>query len=202
MEFARRADVQALKAFITRVSDFVRPAYARSTRDFPRQSVIIGTINPDSGGAYLRDTTGNRRFWPVTTGKIGVEKLRQDRDQLWAEAVQRYHSGELYHLADPELIRLAEVEQADRTVEDSWVEIIGAWMRKGMEDETLPERVTSTQVGYEALNLTARQLDRTAQVRISHALISLGWERGKFHIPSLGKTGNGFRRKIDSLEGL
>lgn len=192
MEFTRRADIQSLKAFITRVNDFMRPAYGRVTQSFPRQCVTIGTINPDAGKEYLRDTTGNRRFWPVRTGKIKMEKLIKDRDQIWAEALHRYRAGEIYYLSDSELIRLAEEEQKGRMVQDMWVEIIESWL-----DAENPESPTTTEIAYNALNLTARQIDRVSQVRIAQAMMSLGWEKGKFYIPSLKQTKNAFRRIVD-----
>ena len=65
METASRAETQALKAFLTRQTDRVRMAYARNAQEFPRTCIFIGTINPDKANGYLKDTTGNRRFWPV-----------------------------------------------------------------------------------------------------------------------------------------
>jgi len=83
MASTRKADVNALKNFITRQEDDARPAYARVRVRFPRQSIFIGTVNPDNIG-YLSDDTGNRRFWPVLCTKFSLEKLRADRDQLFA----------------------------------------------------------------------------------------------------------------------
>jgi hypothetical protein len=80
-----RATNSAIKSFITQRNDRFRPPCGKHVMERPRQCVFVGTINPMGG--YLRDTTGARRFWPVTCGLIDLEALVCDRDQLWAEAV-------------------------------------------------------------------------------------------------------------------
>lgn len=69
---------------MSRNIDHYRPPYARTTIDVPRQCVFVGTVNDSE---YLKDETGNRRFWPVKCVRIDIERLAADRDQLIAEAV-------------------------------------------------------------------------------------------------------------------
>lgn len=78
-----KGDVAALKAFLSAREDVGRPAYQREAVKVPRHFVIVGTT---SATEYLQDSTGNRRFWPVRVERFDLERLRADRDQLWAEA--------------------------------------------------------------------------------------------------------------------
>lgn len=86
----RQAETEKIKGFLSRRYDKARLAYARMATEQPRQCVFIGTTNSDD---YLRDMTGNRRFWPVKVGRFDLEALARDRDQIWAEAVERERAG-------------------------------------------------------------------------------------------------------------
>jgi predicted P-loop ATPase len=88
--------------------------------------VFLATTNEQH---YLRDTSGNRRFWPVVVKQADLEGLAANRDQLLAEAVAAYRAGEAWHLTDPELIHAASVEQAKRLEEDPWLSIIAAYLQ-------------------------------------------------------------------------
>jgi len=110
-----RADVTLLKGYLSRQVDQARMAYGRKATIVPRQFVIVGTTNEING--YLRDTTGNRRFWPVRIQRFDLDRLRSDRDQLWAEAAALEGRGESIRL-DPKLYSAAAVEQQAREIED------------------------------------------------------------------------------------
>ena len=89
----RKADVDNLKAMLSRLIDSARLAYGRHKQDRPRRFIMFGTVNPGANG-YLKDATGNRRFWICPVGEIDVEAIKRDRDHLWAEAVYRWRAGE------------------------------------------------------------------------------------------------------------
>ncbi len=95
----KRSDIEAMKSFLTRCVDRYRPSYARRTADVPRQCCFIATTNEE---AYLRDRTGNRRFWPVRCGRIDLDALERNVDQLWAEAFAAYIAGDPWHPSDAE----------------------------------------------------------------------------------------------------
>jgi predicted P-loop ATPase len=114
MSGMRRADIGHLKSFLSRQMDRGRMAYGHIVSEVPRQCVIVGTTNDLE---YLRDTTGNRRFWPVRCKGFDIEALRRDRDQLWTEAAAREATGVSIRLAK-ELWPMAGVEQEKRLTKD------------------------------------------------------------------------------------
>ena len=114
-------EVEKVKAQLSRQIDGpVRLAYARLPVTRPRQFVMVGTINPSD---YLRDKTGNRRFWPVEVTAFDLEALERDRDQLWAEAAAREAKGESIRL-DPKYYADAAAEQEARRERDPWEDVL------------------------------------------------------------------------------
>ena len=111
-----KADIEAIKHFISKQEDMFRPAYARTPETYPRQCVFIATTNVST---FLRDPSGNRRFMPVDIHNIKLvdnPKLKaflSDRtliDQVWAEAVHLYRKGETLYLSK-EAEKIATVQQ-------------------------------------------------------------------------------------------
>jgi virulence-associated protein E len=92
LEGMTKHDVTSIKLFLSKTHDRARPAFGRARVDRARRCVFAGTTNDDK---YLRDTTGNRRVWPVKVrGLIDLDAVRRDRDQLWAEAATAETAGE------------------------------------------------------------------------------------------------------------
>jgi predicted P-loop ATPase len=92
--FGRR-ESEAVKSFLSRQIDRMRPPYGRATSDFPRKVIFTGSTNETT---YLGDPTGGRRYWPVRVLGVDLVGLESSRDQLWAEAVEAYHLGEPWWL--------------------------------------------------------------------------------------------------------
>ena len=109
----KKADIEKVKSFLSTSDDKYRPSYGRVVESHPRQCVIIGTVNGERG--YLRDITGNRRFWIIKvhqkTQKQSWHFTQADRDQFWAEAKAIWESGEKLYLEGD---ILAESEKAQR----------------------------------------------------------------------------------------
>ena len=165
----QKSEIEVTKAFISRQQEKFRPAYNRKEITYKRRCVFIGTTNQDT---YLRDETGNRRFWPVKVSKINLAALQQDRDLLWAEAVYWYEAGVKWYLsADEEA--LAKEVQTDRVSVDVW------------QDELLQLLKDKTGVSIaeaaHLLDLTRDKTNRADQNRIVACLKGLGFVReGKF----------------------
>jgi predicted P-loop ATPase len=130
LDILMRTKPAAYKAFLTRRHDRFRPAYGRHMVRWKRQCIFAGTVNPPADGRYLNDQTGARRFWPATCrGRIDIDALRRDRDQLWAEANFRYRRRDPWWLETEALERLAEAEQQARIVNvDPWLPSIRDWL--------------------------------------------------------------------------
>jgi len=103
LEAFSKTDIKVVKQFLSKLDDQYRAAYARKTEKHLRRCVFFGTTNDHD---YLRDTTGNRRFWPVDTEvQKPTKSIFNDLDsneigQIWAEAVMRWRLGEPLYLSD------------------------------------------------------------------------------------------------------
>lgn len=168
LESLSNREAGKIKAFISSAVDTFRKAYGRDTEKFPRQCVMIGTVNPEEG--YLRDPTGNRRFWPLKTGNIDFKAIERDRDQLWAEAMTYYMDGASWHFEDADLISEARDEQAERTVVDPWVETIMAWVDSPLRAGIVLNGITTTDVLIGALSVPTKDHSHAHATRIGTIL--------------------------------
>jgi hypothetical protein len=167
MHAMSRPEAAQLKAFITRQEERYRPSYGRKEVIEPRQCVFVGTTNRD---AYLRDETGGRRFWPVKVGKINIDALSRDRDQLFAEAVFLFR-GEAPWWPDAEFERTHMApEQANRYEADCWEESVREYI--GTQS-----KVTVGMVAKEGLYIETSRIGTADQRRITACLERLGWRR-------------------------
>lgn len=98
MNGIKKVDVETVKSFLSRSDDKFRQAYGTVVESHPRTNIIVGSSNADRG--FLRDVTGNRRFWPVNVTGTGAKHPWEltEIDQVWAEALERYRAGEELYL--------------------------------------------------------------------------------------------------------
>ena len=110
----KKADIDKVKAFISRQDDKYRASFGRRVTPHPRQCIFFATTNSENG--YLRDITGNRRFWTVKTPGTGSKKpwdmTAEEVDQIWAEVLVMVAQGETLYL-DPKLESYSKAEQAE-----------------------------------------------------------------------------------------
>ncbi len=171
-QLIRSRDESELKALLTRTSDNYRPSYARRATDFPRQLVFAGTTNHDD---YLRDETGNRRYWAVQCCQVGPIRdgaICDDRHQIWAQALAEYESGQQWWLT-PEEDALARDEQANRIESDPWAEVLDGWLTdRGDEPFSTVQLLAGLPGAKTGAELEQRDMNRAGKL-----LRELGYEQ-------------------------
>ena len=194
----RKAEAETIKLFISKQSDRFRQAYGRRIQDYPRQCVFIGTTNETQ---FLRDTTGNRRFWVVDTPNDPTHDLWEELTpetvrQIWAEAVEMYKAGEKLYLSR-ELEKIArEVQEEyaeenpragivqdylERLLPEGWDDLDLYTRRQWLETDAVGtvrrEVVCVREIWTEALGGNPDKLDRYGTKEIRDIMESLpGWQ--------------------------
>ena len=163
-----RSETSTAKAFLTRSVDKFRAPYARTPMIVPRSTVFAGTMNH---GGYLKDHTGNRRFWVVRCGDvIDVDGIAAARDQLWAEARALFERNESWHLDGAEE---ALMRDKHKIASSSTLGMIRS--RSGsVEHEDRPRDRRGTRRRLEADGIES---ESECQRRVHHILERLGFER-------------------------
>ena len=131
----RKAEAETIKLYISKQVDRFRPAYGRRTQEFPRQCIFIGTTNETQ---FLRDQTGNRRFWVVDTPNEPTRSLWDDLTPetvrlIWGEAVEIYKANEPLYLP-PELEKVAREVQEIYSEEDPRTGIVTEYLDRLLPD--------------------------------------------------------------------
>ena len=131
----KKAEVETLRSFLSRQNDIYRAAFGKRATPHLRQCVFFGTTNAESG--YLRDTTGNRRFWPVKTPGTGIKHSWDLTPelicQIWAETLAYVKQGEKLYLST-ELEALSKAEQREAMESDEREGLVRLYL-----DTLLPE---------------------------------------------------------------
>lgn len=143
----KKADVECVKSFITRRDDDYRPSYGKVVESHPRQCIIVGSTNSESG--FLRDITGNRRFWPIAANTDKIKKhswdmSEEDVQQIWAEALFYFKKGESLKLS----------KEAEEIAFDEQMAAMETDERQGMVEEYLS---TLLPADWETMDLSSRR---------------------------------------------
>jgi predicted P-loop ATPase len=167
----RTSELEAQKSFITQTHDTFRPPYGRRTAQFPRQCVFIATTNETE---YLRDRTGNRRYWPVSCAQIDIAALAHDRDQLWAEAVHEFRAGAKWHLTADQ-VALAERQQIERVHLSELEQDVQAYVATQTRDEVTVRDVLVYGLRLDPDKHTYSETARKLGSAVAEALERCGW---------------------------
>lgn len=201
-----KQETQVIKQFLSKTHDIYRAAYGRRTDKYPRRCVFFGTSNDSE---FLKDTTGNRRFWPVDVGIHAAKKsvwgdLPKEADQIWAEAYAYWMLGEPLFLPK-EIERLAEKVQEDHRESSGKEGMIRDFLEKKipegwdgydlqrrrmfwnggikpLEGEVLVDRdkVCAMEIWTECFNGDPRFMKRMDSLEINGILSTIeGWKKNK-----------------------
>ena len=210
----RKADIECVKSFISRQEDIYRPAYGRVVEKHPRRCVIVGSTNSSTG--FLRDISGNRRFWPVKCkgGKLKPWNITDEElDQIWAEAMAAYNNGESL-LLSKEAEELAAKEQREAIEEDPRMAQVVEYLEKPLpanwdkldldtrrmflegdtdyDPDSLVDRetVSNMEIWVECFGKKAADMERKDSDALTALMMKVdGWERSdkQRRIPLYGK---------------
>ena len=164
---------ETVKSYISRQVDSIRLPYDKTTKAFMRTCVFVGSTND---GHYLHDSTGNRRFWPIHIKETNLELVNVD--QLWAEAISLYKSGEKWWIDEADdIAELFRLEQGKRVVHSEISDEISTFLVDNFlcDDGLVRVKVKDVWDGFFHGNIN--KLDRKAQHEISDTLRKLGLKK-------------------------
>lgn len=181
----KTSEAGSLRAFFSQRTDEYRVPYGRNTQNVPRQCVFVGTTNDD---LYLTSSTGNRRYMPVEVKKVDVDAIAEDRDQIWAEAVQEYLALKAnkqpwwFEHDDEDIVKA----QNERVESDPWQDRLEIFLSN-------KDKVHSDDI-YNELEIEISRVRKYEQSRIKSIMEILGWKIGRPYIAGCQKRG--FIRKV------
>lgn len=201
----RKADIEKVKAFLSTSDDKYRPSYGKVVESHPRQCIVIATVNGERG--YLRDITGNRRFWIIKVHQKKQKKTwsftEEYRQQFWAEAKEIWKSGEKLYL-EGDILEEAEKAQKGAMETDERVGMVEEYLNTPLpadwDDMDLFARrnylngsefggtqhigtiartsVSNAEIWCECLNHSLPELKTTDSYQIAALMAQInGWER-------------------------
>ncbi|ANT53521.1 virulence-associated E family protein [Mesorhizobium amorphae CCNWGS0123] len=171
-----RAEIRGVKQFVSKQYDRARGAFQRSVEEMPRRCIFVGTTNDSQ---YLRDVTGNRRFWPVTVGKIDLKGLAEDMPQLWAEAAMAEREAPDPISIPERLWAAAEERQAERVAGDPWEDVLLSALPAYAKVAEGELRISTQTVFEKIMNIDMRQARMADYRRLGDCMRKLGWSGPK-----------------------
>lgn len=176
LESFTRAEATAVKAFVSSVEDNFRAPYERQNEKHPRQTMFAATTN---AAEYLKDWTGNTRFWPLPCGDaIDLDGIAASREQLLAEAVALYRQGERTYPTAQQQATLFKPEQDRRMLIHPWQEVISEALTSDI-DWKYRDSVTVKDLLHEVLKVDLARLNPQGSEaqRVGQIMHALGWSK-------------------------
>lgn len=197
-----KSEVNELKQFVSRTEDKGRPAYERRVQVFPRQCIFIGSTNDKE---YLRDHSGDRRYWPVECfrkGQIDNARLQRERLQIWAEVLVMYREmrakqpfGNLpLFLTDEAAATEAVMLQQSRKIETAEDVLAGQilhWLDQPIDDapefddldadapKIYRDATCTQEIWVEVLGGRTNNIPQSEAIKIGRAMGLVGWKRSR-----------------------
>ena len=171
MDSFTRSEASAVKAFISSTEDNFRAPYERAPTKHKRQTSFAATTN---AAEYLKDWTGNTRFWPLAIGnRIDLDGLAEVRDQLWAETVVLYRAGERAYPTPEQERTIFKAEQDKRVIVHPWNDIVAEYCAG------LTGAVTTREVMRDALKIDLSRINPQGgeAQRVGQILHGLGYSK-------------------------
>lgn len=200
LESLNKSETTQIKQFLSAQEDMFRPPYGSQLIRAKRHAVNVGTTNADT---FLKDATGDRRFWPLEVHVVNEDVLAEQRLQLFAEALHRLEAGERFWPSKEEEGELVFPEQEPFKRTDTWEDMIDAYVNRDTpdkhDDPLLPVNAkrdffTTVEIYEKALLIKADRIDGAGNMdtRIGNAMRALNFDR---HRETSGKRRRGFTRR-------
>ena len=172
LDSVRRSANSATKAFLSAQEDTYRPAYGRHAVTVKRHVVFAGTTNESQ---FINDMTGSRRYWPIRCNEVDLEYVRENRDQLWAEAIVAFNAGDTWWL-DRDMDQTRHDASHIFRQDDPWTAPIAAYLT------TQAGYVTSQMIMEDGLKIERARMSRRDEMRVSDILTELGYEKRRMRL--------------------
>jgi putative DNA primase/helicase len=161
-----------IKGILSCSTDSFREPYGTHVRVYPRQCIFSGTTNREQ---WNPDPTGGRRFWPGWVRGISLDYLREQREQLFAEALYAWRGGVLWY--DPPL-ELATAAQESVRITDEWETLILDYVHRCGKQNG----VSVSELLQSCLDIKPIDWSRPAQNRVGAALRATGYMRKQLRV--------------------
>jgi putative DNA primase/helicase len=175
-DLTSKRSAESVKQFLGTRRDLYRPPFARAAILQPRHTVLCGSVNPVGGtggtAAFLSDPSGSRRFWIITIPPrhiVATARLRELRDAVWADALESYEQGEVWHF-NREEDKLREEDAQQYQIEDSWMSPVADYVANQGNMATFSTADVFNAIGVDIGHRTGRD-----SARIRAILVRLEW---------------------------